>query len=100
MLLLIEKAAMNYEALGRYTEAVEQAKKAAAKMHNAFADVGRLTRSTHVGADAIGTEHDFEKIHAAVKEAEQAHTEMLVAVSTANHEAEACERRKITLHKA
>lgn len=90
---------MNYEALGRYTEATEKAKSKATDVRNALARLGRLTVCPNTGSGAFACEYDFQKIKAVVSEAEQAHVELLVAVAMANHEAVACERPAITLYR-
>lgn len=90
---------MNYEALGRYTEAVENAKSAAIHVRDAFARLGRLTICQDTGSKSMACEFDFAKIQDAVDEAQAAHIAMLAAVASANHEAAACERPALSLYR-
>lgn len=98
---------MNFEALGRYTHATEQAKTKILETRNAFArlsrTIARLSRTiacADYGSGTAGCEYDFEKIQALVAEAEQAHVATLAAIAAANHEATACDKPPIKLYKA
>jgi hypothetical protein len=91
---------MNYEAFGRYTDATEKAKSAATEVRNAFAKLGRLTLSINAGSDTIASEYDFEKIRAAVDDAQAAQVVMLGEIAKANHEAVACEKPALRLYRS
>ena len=90
---------MDYEALGRYTEATEKAKSAAIEVRNAFARLGRLTLSINTGSDTVASEYDFTKIRAAVDDAQAAQVAMLGEIAKANHEAVACEKPALKLYE-
>lgn len=100
MFLIVSNNSMNFEALGRYTHATEQAKTKILETRNAFARLSRTIACADYGSGTAGCEYDFEKIQALVAEAEQAHVATLAAIAAANHEATACDKPPIKLYKA
>ena len=89
---------MNFEALGRYTHATEQAQSKIVDTRNSFARLSRMIACADYGSGTVGCEYNFEKIHALVAEAEHAYMDTLAAVAAANHEAAACQKPALKLY--
>ena len=88
---------MNYEALGRYTEAKEAAERLAAELSHKMSDVRRAVGASSEEARlGFVREIDFGAIRVALKDAETVYDQMATAMALANQEAVACERE--TLH--
>ena len=90
---------MNYEALGRYTEAKERAGKLAGEVNLKMTKLSRLCRPVDGKRVAEAREYDFAAMGAELRDAQAAYEEMLSAISAANHEAPACEREALKLSK-
>jgi hypothetical protein len=99
MLLTFSTERMNYESLGRYTEAKEKAEKLALEVHSAMASVGRYVSSSGVSNLKQAREYDFSAIRSNLDKAEKAYAEMTASIAIANHEAPLCEREPIKLVK-
>lgn len=99
MLLTFSTERMNYESLGRYTEAKERAAKLALEVRNAMASISRHCSSSGQSSLEQAKEYDFQAIRADVEKAETAYSAMLAAIASANHEAPLCEREAIKLAK-
>lgn len=91
---------MDYEALGRYTDATDKAKSAAIEVRNAFARLGRLTLCLNGGSETVACEYDFVQIRAAIDDAQAAQVAMLGEIAKANHESVACEKPALKLYRA
>ena len=61
---------MNYEALGRYTEAKEKAEKLAISLHNEMAGISRLVSPSGTSKLGQAKAYDFEAIKRQVASAE------------------------------
>lgn len=99
MFLTFSTERMNYESLGRYTEAKERAEKLAIEVRNAMASISRHCSSSGQSSLGQAREYDFPAIRAEVEKAETAYNTMLAAIATANHEAPLCEREAIKIVK-
>lgn len=100
MFLMYEADAMNYEALGRYVEAKEQAEKFAISLHNSMSSLSRLANPTSgVSHAGHAREFDFAAIRKHVADAEATYSSMLASISAANHEAPQCGREIIKIQK-
>ena len=90
---------MNYEALGRYTEAKEKAEKLAISLHNEMAGISRLVSPSGTSKLGQAKAYDFEAIKRQVASAELIYGEMMATIAAANHEAPLCEREVLTVAK-
>jgi predicted oxidoreductase len=85
---------MNYEALGRYTEAVERFRRLLSMRNRIIADAARVLQSVAGNSSAWDRpdELDIDALIASLEEARRLQAEMLAAVAEANAVADAAKR--------
>ncbi|MBF0095446.1 MAG: hypothetical protein HQL34_13005 [Alphaproteobacteria bacterium] len=83
---------MDYESLGRYTEASERARSLAAQRHNKLVDLSRLVSAVtgHSSTGYVAVAMDCERMRSLLEEAAKLDAEMLEAVAVANAVAASC----------
>ncbi|MDR1662526.1 MAG: hypothetical protein LBR95_08925 [Azoarcus sp.] len=90
---------MNFEALGRYTDAVERASRLARSRDGSLAEIARqlnvFTGSKSGGHIAVAV--DFGRIAKQLDEAEKIDAELVQAVAEANAVAQDCDKRPLKL---
>ncbi len=86
---------MNFEALGRYTEAAERAAKLARQRDTLLTELARqltITTGSKSGS-CIAVFADFEALTVQLADAAKADAELCQAIAEANSIAQACDRR-------
>ena len=90
---------MNFEALGRYTDAAERAARLAKQRDNQMAELARqLTIITgSKSGSCVAVFADFEALTVQLAEAAKADAELCQAIAEANAIAQACDKRPLKL---
>lgn len=93
---------MNYEALGRYTEASERAHSFAAQRHNKLSDLARaISAATGMSSSGfVAVELDFARVQGLVDEAAKLDASLMEAVAEANANASHCGKAPLKLWTA
>lgn len=91
----------NFEALGRYVTAKEQAQAFANQRNNHLSTaVGIIERSRNpISGRALAYDFDATPAIEALNKAAEAHSNMMTAVEEANRQAEACGKPKLIVEK-
>lgn len=92
----------NFEALGRYVTAKEQAEKLASECGALLSQAERLLKAANFGSGGSGyfaCEFDAAEISEVINKAAQVNAQMLALIHEANSQADLCEKPKLTLFK-
>lgn len=81
---------MDYEALGRYTAAADEAKSLAKELKRALDDLSRSAAIPEPSAGYVSYVADIPHLRNALNLSEQIHARLIEAVNKANHEAGKC----------
>lgn len=86
----------NYEALGRYTSAKEQANKYKSQRHNLLADLQLQLQRAGIDVEEFPrTKFDVQKARELLDQIEEAQQNMTDAINEANLHADACKKPKL-----
>lgn len=91
----------NFEALGRYVTAKEQAEKFLRDRSSRLSEAKRLVEQSMGSISGVTFAYDFDPslILDAVNKAAEAHQGMMAAVDEANRQAEQCNKPKLKIEK-